>query len=241
MQLNNGFMNTYQPINQAMVLAAGYGKRLRPLTEKTPKPLIPVAGRPLLDHTLAGLRQAGVDKIVINTHHLAAQIHDYLRASSVIISHEETLLDTGGGVAKALPHFQGQPFLLMNADTYWQGTVGTTIAQLKEKWNAASMDALLALVSRPVNASVPGDYFLESTGQLIYRGQHNSAPYIYSGLAIIHPRLFEDVPRGPFSIVEVCFHRAQTHGRLYGHVHKGFWTDIGTSESLQALQMLETK
>jgi len=234
-------MNTYQPINQAMVLAAGYGKRLRPLTEKTPKPLIPVAGRPLLDHTLAELRQAGIDKIIMNTHHLAAQIHDYVRAFSVIISHEDTLLDTGGGVAKALPHFQGQPFILINADTYWRGSAVTAIDQLKEKWCAASMDALLVLVSRPVDASVPGDYFLESTGQLIYRGQQSSAPYIYSGLALIHPRLFEDVPTDPFSIVEVCFHKAQTHGRLYGHVHKGFWADIGTLASLQALQMLEAK
>jgi N-acetyl-alpha-D-muramate 1-phosphate uridylyltransferase len=235
-------MSTYQPINQAMVLAAGYGKRLRPLTDKTPKPLIPIAGRPLLEYTLAELYQAEVGKIVINTHYLATQIHDYLRAyPSVIISHEETLLDTGGGVAKALPYFQDQPFILINADTYWRGTAVTAIAQLKEKWNAASMDALLLLVPRLTHVSVRGDYFLESTGQLIHRDQHDTAPYIYSGLAIIHPRIFEGIPPGPFRIVDVCFHKAQAHGRLYGHVHQGFWADIGTPDSLHALQMLEAQ
>lgn len=224
-----------------MVLAAGYGKRLRPLTNHTPKPLIPIRGRPLLDYVLTQLQQAGIDKIVVNTHHLATQIHDYLRAyPSVIISHEEMLLDTGGGVAKALPHFQEQPFVLINADTYWQDTAVTAIQQLREQWDEIKMDALLLLVRRPTDASVPGDYFLESTGRLIYRGQQSIAPYIYPGLAILRPRLFEGVPSGPFKIVDVCFHKAQAQGRLYGHVHQGFWADVGTHESLQALQTHET-
>jgi MurNAc alpha-1-phosphate uridylyltransferase len=234
-------MSTFPPIKQAMILAAGYGKRLRPLTDKTPKPLIPIAGRPLLDYTLAQLQQAGIAKIVINTHHLATQMHDYLQGyPAVIISHEETLLDTGGGIAKALPHFKGQPFVLINADAYWRDTAVAAIDQLREQWDATNMDALLLLVPRPADASVRGDYFLEPTGHLIYRGQQKTAPYIYANLAILHPRLFEGAPTGSFSIVDVCFHKAQAHGRLYGHVHQGFWADVGTHESLQVLQMHET-
>ncbi|MEI8295430.1 MAG: nucleotidyltransferase family protein [Alphaproteobacteria bacterium] len=229
-------MSIFPPIKQAMVMAAGYGMRLRPLTDKTPKALLSIEGRPILAYTLEQLQQAGIDKIVINTHHLATKVHDYLTEfPSVIISHEDILLGSGGGILKALPHFQEQPFIIINADTHWKGAAKTAIDHLRELWDESRMDALLLLMPRSAQA---GDYFLEPTGRLIYRGSQDTAPYIYTGLAILHPRIFEGVSAGTFSIVDVCFHKAQSSGRLYGHVHQGFWADIGTPESLQALQMI---
>lgn len=223
------------PIKQAMILAAGYGKRLQPLTLSTPKPLVQVCGKPLLAHTLTELHAAGIEKTVINTHHLASQIHDYLREEPTIISHEETLLDTGGGVYKALPHFGEEPFLLLNADSYWQGTLPNTIQQLQTIWNANHMDALLGLVHRPDD--MVGDYFQESDGRLRHRAEHLAAPYVYPGLAIIRAQLFTNVADEIFSIIPY-FHKAQAAGRLYGLLHLGDWWDIGTPERLQALQQV---
>lgn len=221
-------------IKQAMVLAAGYGTRLRPVTLKTPKPLLCLAGETLLDHILKTLQDVGITRIVVNTHYLAEQVHDHLKAyPSVVISHEETLLETGGGVLNALSYFEGKPFFTINSDTYWHGSMCMALKRLDETWNQSLMDILMVLVPRA--GQVPGDYFLSPSGLLAYRGRHEKAPYVYSGLSVRHPRHLETAEPGPFSAVPY-FHKAEEKQRLYGIVHEGFWGDIGTLDSFHDLQ-----
>lgn len=222
------------PINQAMILAAGYGKRLQPLTLTTPKPLIPVAGRPLLDYTFEHLQQAGIQKCVLNTHHLADQLNEYITYKpNVIISNEPDLLETGGGITKALPHFGGKPFFSVNGDIWWQSKKNV-FQQLQEHWREDDMDALLLLV--PIECiqgnRTTSDYQLESDGRLIY---NRAGGYIYAGIQLLHPRLFEGCEPSAFSIVPL-YHKAESKGRLYGCVLDGQWSDIGTPEDLALLE-----
>lgn len=223
-------------IKQAMILAAGHGTRLRPLTLETPKPLLCIAGRPILSYILETLSGAGIEKIVVNTHHLASQIENYLKAyPSVIISHEDTLLETGGGIVKAMPYFESHPFFVINGDTYWSGSLERALHRLRQSWDQENMDALLLLVPQPRDKQGSGDYFLTSSGLLRYRDEHEQAPYMYSGLSILHPGLLASAKPGVFSLVPY-FHKAQSHDKLYGLVHEGFWEDIGTLDSFQHLQ-----
>ena len=226
-------------ITQAMVLAAGEGRRLRPLTDHTPKPLISVGGKMMLDHALDQLEAVGVKRCVVNTYHLADQIETHVKertSPEVVISHETILLDTGGGLMKALPHFEGEPFFVLNADIWWRDTCQSSLEQLNQFWDSSQMDALLLLV--PVEKALGytgiGDYFLTPEGHAHYRKDQPTAPYIFSGIRIIHPRLLAGQEVRPFSIVPL-FHKAEEQSRLFGLIYDGDWGDIGTLESLKAI------
>ncbi len=225
-------------IKQSMVLAAGLGKRLRPLTLATPKPLIPINGIPLLQYTLDRLRVRQLDKIVINTHYLAEQIANYLQDTPITISYEPELLETGGGIAKALFHFDKQPFFSLNSDIWWQEISSNILDDLEQTWNDKTMDALLVLVAHnnALNFSGPGDFFWdETTLTPIFKDSEGTAPYIYTGIQLLHPRLFENCPTGAFSIVEL-YRKAHQLNRLKAIVLKGKWSDIGTLDALEALR-----
>lgn len=226
-------------ITKAMVLAAGEGRRLRPLTEHTPKPLIPVGGKTMLDHALDQLAAIGVTHCVVNTYHLADQIQNHLKQRSspeIMISHETELLNTGGGIAKALPYFKGEPFFVLNADIWWQDNHQSCLQKLTQMWDDSKMDALLLLVpkDKAIGFEGAGDYFLLSDGRLKHRKDEPAAPYIFSGIRILHPRLLENQKVHPFSIIPF-FHKAEHAGRLYGMIYEGDWGDMGTLESLKAI------
>jgi len=227
-------------ITQAMVLAAGEGRRLRPLTEHTPKPLIPVGGTTTLDYALDQLAAIGVTQCVVNTYHLADQIHTHLKGRTspdIVISHEPDLLNTGGGIAKALPHFNEAPFFVLNGDIWWVDGHQSCLHQLNKLWDSEKMDALLLLVPQEnaIGFDGVGDYFLTPEGRTHHRGDKPAAPYIFSGIRILHPRLLADQKVQPFSIVPL-FHKAEREGRLYGTVFDGDWGDIGTLDSLKIIQ-----
>lgn len=230
----------------AMVLAAGFGTRLRPLTDHTPKPLIPVAGRTLLDRCLDRLTEAGVRRAVVNIHWLGSQIRDHLqhrRDLEIVISDEgEQLLETGGGIAKALPLLGDAPFLSVNADLIWRDPADEpgAVQRLAEAFDPAKMDGLLLLQPREQadGHGGPGDFFLEADGRLRRRGTEASAPYVYTGVQILQPALFHDAPTGAFSL-NMLYDRAIAAGRLHGLVHRGGWMDVGTHDGLKhAEQML---
>jgi MurNAc alpha-1-phosphate uridylyltransferase len=226
-------------ISQAMILAAGEGRRLRPLTDHTPKPLISVGGKMMLDHALDQLAAVGVERCVVNTHHLAEQVEAHVKKITnmeVIVSYEPELLDTGGGIMKALPHFEERPFFVLNADIWWKDTGQSSLHHLNQFWNSSRMDALLLLVpmARTLGYTGVGDYFLTPEGHAHYRKDQPTAPYIFSGIRIIHPRLLAGQEVRPFSIVPF-FHKAEAKRRLFGLVYDGDWGDIGTLESLKAI------
>lgn len=227
-------------ITQAMVLAAGEGRRLRPLTEHMPKPLIPIAGKTMLDHALDQLAAVEVTRCVVNTYHLADQIHKHLQGRAcpeMIISHEPELLNTGGGITKALPYFKEEPFFVLNADIWWRDAHEPCLRQLNKIWDSATMDALLLLVpqEKAIRYKDTGDYFLTPDGRARHRRDEATAPYIFSGIRILHPRLLADQEVHPFSIVPF-FHKAESQGRLYGVIYDGEWGDMGTWESLKAIR-----
>jgi N-acetyl-alpha-D-muramate 1-phosphate uridylyltransferase len=229
-------------ITQAMILAAGLGKRLRPLTDTTPKPLVPVGGKTLLDHALDQAASAGITHCVINTHHLAGQIHDHVKGRThprITLSPESELLETGGGITKALPHFHGEPFFALNADIWWQDA--GVLQRLSDMWEPEKMDALLLLapLKKAIGYSGSGDYFLNPDGRTRHRGDKPAAPYIFSGIRILHPRLFAGQAVRPFSIIPL-FHQAEQQGRLYGLAHEGPWGDIGTATSLEKVREYTT-
>jgi N-acetyl-alpha-D-muramate 1-phosphate uridylyltransferase len=224
--------------DHAMVLAAGLGLRMRPLTKQTPKPLIPVAGRSMLDHVFDRLDEAGVPNRVVNTHWLADEIARHLaNHSGVILSHEDVLLGTGGGVANALPLLGAQPFFVCNADVIWLDGARPALIRLAEVWDTARMDALLLLepVGRAFGYDGAGDFFRADDGRLQRRGDASTAPLVFTGVQILHPRLFADAPDGEFSL-NILYDRAQATRRLFGLVHEGDWLHIGTPETLTAAE-----
>jgi len=221
----------------AMVLAAGLGTRMRPLTDTMPKPLVPVAGKPLLDHVLDRLASTGVDRVVVNVHYLADQIiaHTASRTKPrVTISDERgLLLGTGGGVVKALPELGAAPFFHINSDTIWIDGVTPNLTRLAEAFDAATMDALLLLA--PTSGSVGydgrGDFTMATDGRLRRRGEREVAPFVYAGAAILAPALFADAPAGEFSLTDL-FDRAAEAGRLHGLRLEGLWMHVGTPEAV---------
>jgi MurNAc alpha-1-phosphate uridylyltransferase len=226
------------PISSAMVLAAGLGLRLRPITETLPKPLVAVAGRSMLDRALDALVDAGIGTCIVNTHYLGHMIADHLRRRSmppVRISAEEELLDTGGGVARALPMLGPEPFFVVNADILWEeGPNDPALARLADAFDAARLDALLLVVPRDrgVGYDGAGDFTLDDDGRLARRGAAARAPYVFTGVQVLHPRLLAGCPAGPFSL-NVLYDRAIEAGRLGGLVHDGRWFHIGTVEGLR--------
>lgn len=228
-------------LEAAMVLAAGLGTRLRPLTDKMPKPLVPVAGKPLIDHVLDRLVEASVSRAVINVHHLADQLTAHLapRATPrIAISDErEHLLDSGGGVLKALPQLGPGPFLIHNCDSIWTEGEASNLARLAGCWDETTMDCLLMLA--PATASLGyqgrGDFVLEASGRLRRRGGEHSAPFAFTGVSIAHPRLFDGAPSGPFSLNRP-WDAAIARGRAFGIVLEGHWMHVGHPAAVVAAE-----
>ncbi len=221
----------------AMVLAAGLGTRMRPLTDDRPKPLVEVAGRPLIDHVLTRLAEAGVEQAVVNVHYRAEQIEQHLRnwaAPRVTISDERgLLLGTGGGVVKALPHLGAAPFYLINSDTIWIDSVTPNLVRLAAGFDPATMDALLLLASTTgsIGYHGRGDFTMLGDGRLQKRGEREVAPFVYAGAAILAPALFKDPPPDAFALTDM-FARAAEAGRLHGLRLEGRWMHVGTPEAI---------
>ena len=220
----------------AMVLAAGRGERLRPLTETTPKPLIPVSGRTLIDRIIDRLAEAGVEQVTVNLYHLGEQIEAHLKAHAaptIRFSPEEARLETGGGVRNALPTLGAEPFFVANGDILWLNGTGDTLHRLAAAWDDAAMDGLL-LVHATVDAhgyAGRGDFCVDPLGLLSRRPEGEVSPYLFTGLQILHPRLFAGAPDGAFSL-NLLYDRAIENGRLYGLAHDGEWFHVGTPEGL---------
>ncbi|MEI6642872.1 MAG: nucleotidyltransferase family protein [Novosphingobium sp.] len=221
----------------AMVLAAGIGKRMRPLTATRPKPLVRVDGRPLIDHSLDKLVEAGVSRAVVNVHYLPGQIEAHLaqrNAPAIAISDErEALLETGGGMVKALPLIDADPFFCLNSDNVWLDGPHNVFAALSDAWDPAQMDALLLLVchARTYNYTGRGDFHLDPLGRISRRKTGRVAPFIYTGIQIVSHRLLRDAPSGAFS-TGVLWDRAIEEGRLYGISHSGLWFEVGAPQMI---------
>ncbi len=222
----------------AMVLAAGLGKRMRPLTATRPKPLIEVAGRTLLDHALDRLEEAGVGRAVVNVHYLAGAVEAHLakrrRGPATVISDErDQLLETGGGVVKALPMIGCDPFLVVNSDTIWVDGPFNSLAMLAERFDPARMDVCLMLVPAPHATchAGPGDFRVAADGRLSWRRPGTVATHVYAGAHVCAKGLFAGSPDGPFSLVRL-WSRAIEAGRAYGFVHPGLWFDVGTPPAI---------
>jgi N-acetyl-alpha-D-muramate 1-phosphate uridylyltransferase len=215
----------------AMVLAAGRGERMKPLTDRTPKPLVKVGGKALIDHVLDRLDAVGVERVVVNVHHLADALERHLdgRRSIVISDERNQLLETGGGIVKALPLLGQAPFFLINSDTIWLDGVKPNLARLAEAFDPGRMDALLLLApaATSVGYAGRGDYAMTPEGQLERRGERAVVPFVYAGTAILSPALFADAPSWPFSLTRL-FNRAEEAGRLHGLRLEGVWMHVGT-------------
>ena len=227
-------------IAPAMVLAAGRGMRLRPLTDRLPKPLVPVGGVAMLDRALDALARAGVSQAVVNVHHLAPQIEARLATRerpAIRISREDALLETGGGIAKAIGHFGADPFFAVNADVVWLDGKTPALTRLAEAWDGDRMDALLLVhpVAHAIGYDGAGDFTLAGDGRLERRGTAPSAPFVFAGVQILHPRLFADAPAGAFSL-NLLYDRARAAGRLFGLAHDGGWLHVGTMDGLAAAE-----
>ncbi len=220
-----------------MVLAAGLGTRMRPLTDTIPKPLVKVAGRALLDHCLDRFAEAGVQTAVVNVHHLAGQIIDHLRTRTqphIIISDErEKLLDQGGGIRKAMPQLGAKPFLICNTDAFWIEGPVNNLQKLAAFWNPDVMDILLLVASTPHSIGVdwPGDFMMDSKGKLTRRNEQEVAPFVYSGVGILKPELFANETREIFGLAQYFFAAAES-GRLYGQRLDGQWLHVGRYETI---------
>lgn len=225
------------PIRRAIVLAAGLGKRMRPITDTLPKPLVAIGGKTMLDHALDRLAEAGVERAVVNVHHLPERIESHLatrKQPQIIISDERgLLLETGGGAKKALPLLGTAPFFSVNADSLWSENGVSNLAAMAAAWDPRRMDLLLLLSERQgsVGFDGAGDFFRDAEGRLTRRGQAESAPFVYAGVAILKPELFSDTPEGSFSF-NLLFDRAIAAGRLFGHELQGRWLHVGTPEAI---------
>ncbi len=220
----------------AMVMAAGLGKRMRPLTASQPKPLVRVAGKPLIDHALDRLAEAGVAKAVVNVHYLADALEahfDARQAPAITISDERAqLLETGGGMVKAqslLP----DPFFCLNSDNIWLDGPTNAFVELSRRWNPEEMDVLLLVVphARAMNFDGPGDFHLDARGRIARRRPGRIAPFIYTGIQIVSHRLLRDAPDGAFGTMQL-WERAIGEGRLYGLPFTGLWFEVGTPAAI---------
>ena len=230
----------------AMVMAAGLGKRMRPLTATRPKPLVEVAGKALLDHVLDRLRAGGVERVVVNVHYLADALEAHLRANvnglEVAISDErDLLLETGGGLKRALPLIDCDPFLAVNSDNFWIDGPADTLKLLASHWDGDRMDALLLLVphARAGNHSGLGDFHMDSEGRLARRTKSKVAPFVFTGIQIMAQRMLDGAPDGPFS-TNLLWDRAIEQGRCFGVVHQGLWFDVGTPGAIGATEQALT-
>jgi MurNAc alpha-1-phosphate uridylyltransferase len=229
----------------AMVMAAGLGKRMRPLTATRPKPLVSVAGKPLIDHVFDRLKTGGVARAVVNVHYLAdtlvAHLGDRFDGVEVVVSDErKQLMETGGGLVQARDLLGAEPVLVVNSDNLWIDGPVDTLKLLASRWDDATMDALLLVVplARAHNFRGPGDFHLGPDGRIVKRRREGTvAPFAYTGVQIIHPRLIADWPEGPFS-TNLFWDRAIAAGRAFGQVHQGLWFDVGTPAAIPRTEAL---
>ncbi|MCJ7787515.1 MAG: nucleotidyltransferase family protein [Methyloceanibacter sp.] len=229
----------------AMVLAAGLGERMRPLTLRMPKPLVPLAGKTLLDHVLDRLASAGVKTAIVNVHYLPDQLETHVQGREgqppeIVISDERgVLLNTGGGVVKALPLLGPGPFFINNADSVWSEGAAPALTRMLRKWNPERMDSLLLLA--PLTTSIgyggKGDFAMAPDGRLTRRGADEVVPFAFAGVSLCDASLFEDAPQGPFSL-NLLWDRALAKGRLYGMRLDGRWMHVGTPEALAEAETL---
>ncbi|WP_375464059.1 nucleotidyltransferase family protein [uncultured Methylobacterium sp.] len=229
-------------ITRAFVLAAGLGKRMRPVTATVPKPLVEVAGKALLDHALDRATEGGIETAVVNVHYLPDLIEAHLAkrggAPRILVSDERAaLLETGGGVKRALALLGDTPFLVFNADSFWLEGPAPNLARLVAAWDGTIMDILLLVA--PTTTSLgyegAGDFVMDADGRLARRGERRVAPFIYAGVAILKPGLFADTPDGAFSL-NLLFDRAIEAGRLSGLRLDGQWLHVGTPEAIRAAE-----
>ena len=226
----------------AMVMAAGLGKRMRPLTATRPKPLVEVAGKALIDHVLDRLRAAGVGKVVVNVHYLPDALEAHLTARAAdfdlkFSDERKQLLETGGGMIQAEPLIGADPFLVINSDNYWIDGPSDTLQLLASLWREADMDALLLFVpqARAGNHRGQGDFHMNADGRLSRRGKGKVAPFVFTGIQMVSKRLLRDAPEGPFS-TNILWDRAIEEGRCFGAVHQGLWFDVGNPAAIKATE-----
>lgn len=222
----------------AMVMAAGLGKRMRPLTTTRPKPLVEVAGKPLIDHVLERLSRAGVERAVVNVHYLPdamiAHLERHHYGLDITISDErDVLLETGGGLIRALPLIDCDPFLAVNSDNFWVDGPIDALSVLADRWDGERMDALLLMVpqARANCHRGRGDFHMDAMGRISRRKPGRIAPFVWTGLQILSKRLITDPPADHFS-TNVFWDRAIAAGRAYGVVHQGMWFDVGTPPAI---------
>lgn len=230
------------PITRALVLAAGLGKRMRPITATVPKPLVAVAGRALIDHALDRAAEGGIDTAVVNVHHLADLVEGHLARREgpprILVSDErDVLLETGGGVKRALPLLGPGPFVVLNADSFWLEGPRPNLGRLLAAWDPEAMDVLLLVAPTATSLGYEGagDFLMDPEGRLSRRGERAPAPFIYAGVAVLTPDLFAEAPEGPFSL-NLLFDRAITRGRLHGLRLDGQWLHVGTPEAIAAAE-----
>ena len=225
----------------AMVLSAGLGLRMRPLTEHLPKALVPVAGHTLLDRALDWLADSGVATAVVNSFYLADMLEAHVstrKKPAIQISREEVLLETGGGIKKALPLLGKQPFVSLNSDTICLDGKTRALQRLQQAWDDTRMDALLLVhpLEKAIGFEGKGDFFVGADGSLRRRGNADSAPFVFTGVQLLHPRLFRGAPEGPFSM-NILYNRGMksdgTLSRIYALPHDGDWLHIGDIPGLK--------
>lgn len=228
-------------VTTAMVLAAGLGIRMRPLTDALPKPLVPLLGRPLIDHVLDRIADAGIARAVVNVHYQADLIERHLanrRHPRIAISDErDALLDTGGGVARALPLLGAGPFLIHNADCVWIEGPGSNLDRLIASFDVERMDSLMLLASPAgsLGYSGLGDFVMDEQGLIRRRGEHDNGACAFTGVSIAHPRMFAPAPAGRFSLNRL-WDQAIAAGRLFGLPMQGVWMHVGTPHALTAAE-----
>jgi MurNAc alpha-1-phosphate uridylyltransferase len=221
-----------------MVFAAGLGKRMRPVTDALPKPLVKIGGRAMIDHMLDRFAEIGVKRAIVNVHYLADQLEQHLAkrtAPEIIISDErEKLLDQGGGIKKVLPLIGGAPFFICNTDAIWLEGARSNLARLAERWDADAMDILLLVAASATSVGVDwaGDFLMDTEGGLSRRGESDVAPFVYAGVGIIKPQLFAGVEEDVFRLAPFFFSAAE-RGRLFGQRLDGQWLHVGTPAAIE--------
>ncbi|MEN3794485.1 nucleotidyltransferase family protein [Fulvimarina sp. MAC3] len=233
--------NRFRP-KTAMMLSAGLGKRLRPITSTVPKPLVEVRGKALIDYGLDALARAGVEKVVVNVHYLPDLMRAHLRRRKdmeIVISDEsDLLLDSGGGIMKALPHLGSEPFFVLNSDTFWIESYRANLDILSDLWRPADMDVslLIADMAQSTGYDGRGDFVMDATGRLVRREERDMSPFIYAGAGIFTPEIFEGYQVEPFSLNRI-FDAAIEAERLNGVRLSGLWLTVGTPQAIKEAEM----
>lgn len=225
-------------VTTAMVMAAGLGTRMRPLTDDKPKPLVKVAGKAMIDHCFDKLTETDVEKVIVNVHYLPDMLETHLKEAGYPfefrVSDERTrLMETGGGLMQAQPLIDEYPFFCINSDNLWSDGSPSSLEQLAETWDETRMDALLLVVphSGARNYKGTGDFYLDEQNRISRKEPNGDAPYIYTGIQLISKRLLREAPEGPFSTMKL-WERSISEKRLYGLVHQGDWFEVGSPDAI---------